>query len=37
MNSSTFLVQDFLVEKKPIGLGSFSKVFKAKKDNIIML
>lgn len=33
MNSPTFLVQDFLVDKKPIGLGSFSKVFKAKKDN----
>ena len=33
MNSDSFVLQDFIVEKTPIGIGSFSKVYKAKKDN----
>lgn len=32
MNSNSFVLQDYILEKSPIGIGSFSKVYKAKKD-----
>lgn len=33
MELDSFILEDFIVHSKPIGIGSFSKVFKAKKDN----